>query len=267
MHTHIHTSIHTGHTQRSDRARLKRAQRGRLSNAYIHTYIHAYIQGIREGLVERGWKEHREEDSLIFDLKWTIKTSDIPFKALNRDQIVNHFQRNGNLTTKVGLTRNLRSLKWFEDVVSMYVCVYIRICVCMRVYISIRLSITSSGMEIWPEESRLGAKFDHESRLGAKLAQFELVLRTCWVCMYACMYILHAWEALLRHANPTYIHTYIHTCYKIGYGGVHLHTYVWYIHTYIHTIWTNSSTYMPTYIHMTWTYIHLHTCIHTCIHT
>lgn len=27
-------------------------------------------QGIREALEERGWKEHREEDSLIFDLKW-----------------------------------------------------------------------------------------------------------------------------------------------------------------------------------------------------
>lgn len=75
-------------------------------------------QGIRDALIDRGWKEHKEEDSLLFDLKWTVKTTDIPFKALNRDQIVNHFQRNGNLTTKVGLTRNLRSLKWFEDVVS-----------------------------------------------------------------------------------------------------------------------------------------------------
>ena len=31
-------------------------------------------------------------------------------------QLINHFARNGNLTTKVGLTRNLRNLKWFEDV-------------------------------------------------------------------------------------------------------------------------------------------------------
>jgi tubulin monoglycylase TTLL3/8 len=53
---------------------------------------------------------------MIFDLKWTIKTSDIAFKALNKEQLVNHFARNGNLTTKVGLTRNLRNLKWFEDV-------------------------------------------------------------------------------------------------------------------------------------------------------
>ena len=73
-------------------------------------------QAIREALVERGWREHREDESMIFDLKWTVKTSDIPFKALDREQIVNHFARNGCVTTKVGLTRNLRNLKWFEDV-------------------------------------------------------------------------------------------------------------------------------------------------------
>ena len=73
-------------------------------------------EGVRQALLTRGWKEHREEDSMIFDLKWTLKTSDIAFKALNKDQLINHFARNGNLTTKVGLTRNLRNLKWFEDV-------------------------------------------------------------------------------------------------------------------------------------------------------
>ena len=73
-------------------------------------------QAIREALAERGWREHREDESLVFDLKWTVKTSDIPFKALDREQIVNHFARNGSVTTKVGLTRNLRNLKWFEDV-------------------------------------------------------------------------------------------------------------------------------------------------------
>ncbi len=73
-------------------------------------------QAIREALLERGWREHREDESLVFDLKWTVKTSDIPFKALDREQIVNHFARNGCVTTKVGLTRNLRNLKWFEDV-------------------------------------------------------------------------------------------------------------------------------------------------------
>jgi hypothetical protein len=73
-------------------------------------------EGVRQALLARGWKEHREEDCMIFDLKWTLKTSDIAFKALNKDQLINHFARNGNLTTKVGLTRNLRNLKWFEDV-------------------------------------------------------------------------------------------------------------------------------------------------------
>ena len=37
---------------------------------------------------------------MIFDLKWTVKTTDIAFKALNKDQIVNHFQRNAQVKTQ-----------------------------------------------------------------------------------------------------------------------------------------------------------------------
>jgi hypothetical protein len=39
-----------------------------------------------------------------------------PFESLRREQLVNHFAKNAAITTKVGLLKNLRSLKWFEDV-------------------------------------------------------------------------------------------------------------------------------------------------------
>ena len=72
--------------------------------------------GVRDALVDRGWVEHHQKDSLCFDLKWTIKTGDIDFQALQPSQIVNHFKKNRAFTTKVGLSHSLRSLKWFLEV-------------------------------------------------------------------------------------------------------------------------------------------------------
>jgi len=72
--------------------------------------------GVRDALLDRGWVEHHEKDSLCFDLKWTIKTGDIDFQALQPSQIVNHFKKNRAFTTKVGLSHSLRSLKWFLEV-------------------------------------------------------------------------------------------------------------------------------------------------------
>jgi len=38
------------------------------------------------------------------------------YKALRREQVVNHFSKASAITTKVGLMRSLLTLKWFENV-------------------------------------------------------------------------------------------------------------------------------------------------------
>eukprot|EP00794_Sanderia_malayensis_P006215 gene6215-6931_t len=47
---------------------------------------------------------------------WTCRRTDIEFKFLNKDQIVNHFCHAGLFTTKFGLCVNLRQLPWFDAV-------------------------------------------------------------------------------------------------------------------------------------------------------
>ena len=78
--------------------------------------IDGSFPGVRDALLDRGWAEHHEMDSTCFDLKWTIKTGAIDFQRLQPSQIVNHFKKNRAVTTKVGLSRSLRALKWFEEV-------------------------------------------------------------------------------------------------------------------------------------------------------
>jgi len=47
---------------------------------------------------------------------WTLKSKDIDHDHLQEHQIVNHFERNASITTKVGLCKSLRNLIWFENV-------------------------------------------------------------------------------------------------------------------------------------------------------
>uniref|UniRef100_A0A7S0EH49 Tubulin--tyrosine ligase-like protein 9 n=1 Tax=Hanusia phi TaxID=3032 RepID=A0A7S0EH49_9CRYP len=72
--------------------------------------------GVRDALLDRGWIESTEKDDFGFDLKWTVKTSEIDFQRLYPHQMVNHFAKNRHVTTKVGLSKSLRALSWFEDV-------------------------------------------------------------------------------------------------------------------------------------------------------
>ena len=46
-------------------------------NIYVYLYVCIYAY-------TNIFTEHREDDSMIFDLKWTIKTSDIAFKVLSK---------------------------------------------------------------------------------------------------------------------------------------------------------------------------------------
>lgn len=71
---------------------------------------------LKRALESRGWVENPDSSSLCFDLKWTLKAKDICTELLQEFQIVNHFQRNTSITTKVGLCKSLRNLIWFANV-------------------------------------------------------------------------------------------------------------------------------------------------------
>ena len=77
---------------------------------------------IRLALKNRGWFENIETNSQIFDYKWTRRHRDVDYSKLKSDQVVNHFQRNGELSTKVGLLHNIKNFPWFTgtDVDTFY---------------------------------------------------------------------------------------------------------------------------------------------------
>jgi len=71
---------------------------------------------VKRALKSRGWVENKDKDSPCFDLKYTLKTSDIDYNHLHTNQIVNHFGKTTSITTKVGLTHSLKNLIWFNNV-------------------------------------------------------------------------------------------------------------------------------------------------------
>ena len=64
---------------------------------------------VRDALLRRGWCENSTKDSHLFDLKWTLYDNEVGYAQLRREQMVNHFQGNGEITTKGLLCRNLRN--------------------------------------------------------------------------------------------------------------------------------------------------------------
>jgi len=59
----------------------------------------------------------QQDDSNLFDVKWTLGHADIDFCKLSAFQFVNHFPCTASeLGAKVGLNRNLKSLGWFDGV-------------------------------------------------------------------------------------------------------------------------------------------------------
>lgn len=96
----------------------------------------------KKALVDRGWHENQDANSPVFHLKFTIKRDSI-FKpnqnqgnshadaynnknnaglttafqsnTLHDFQLVNHFQNNSLLATKVGLCSSLKNLQWWVE--------------------------------------------------------------------------------------------------------------------------------------------------------
>jgi tubulin monoglycylase TTLL3/8 len=91
------------------------------SNAKVFIIIGGYGD-LRAALESRGWIENTDPTSKVFNLKWTLKKVDLNFLDLMPHQIVNHFEKNTSITTKVGLARNIRNLTWSdpEDVDNFY---------------------------------------------------------------------------------------------------------------------------------------------------
>ena len=91
------------------------------ANTKVFSIIGGYGD-LKRALENRGWQENFDPNSKIFNLKWTLKKVDLNFLELMPHQIVNHFEKNTSITTKVGLARNIRNLIWFdnEDVDDFY---------------------------------------------------------------------------------------------------------------------------------------------------
>ena len=60
--------------------------------------------------------ENTDKKSMCFDLKWSLKASELEDTSLMNWQMVNHFEQNVLLTNKCGLARNTRSLIWADNV-------------------------------------------------------------------------------------------------------------------------------------------------------
>ena len=63
-----------------------------------------------KNLKERGWVKEPNAKSIEFDYIWTLKTNEINFMLLKNNQLCNHYFRNGQITRKSGLSKNIKNL-------------------------------------------------------------------------------------------------------------------------------------------------------------
>jgi tubulin monoglycylase TTLL3/8 len=71
---------------------------------------------MRNGLLNRGWIENKDPESIFFDMIVSLGGKDIDYDKLNKLQMINHFQKNSELTRKVCLAKNLKNLVWIKNV-------------------------------------------------------------------------------------------------------------------------------------------------------
>lgn len=101
---------------------LWRIRHGFPENTKIFIMAAGY-SALRHALLKRGWAENKDahhNESTIFNLKWTLKASNIDQSSLRRHQIVNHFQNARTITTKEGLQRTLRYSRWYAKDMDTY---------------------------------------------------------------------------------------------------------------------------------------------------
>ena len=61
-------------------------------------------------LTDRGWVRQKDPKNLFYDYIWTLKTNEINFMQLKDYQMTNHYFRNGQITRKSGLSKNIKNL-------------------------------------------------------------------------------------------------------------------------------------------------------------
>lgn len=75
----------------------------------VFSFVGRNADNLRAALFRRGWVENTDGPaSTNFDLKWAVKARDVTRAHFSPGQKVNHFPCSGEVTTKLGLVRNLR---------------------------------------------------------------------------------------------------------------------------------------------------------------
>lgn len=87
-------------------------KRGEGRNVYVTDGSCPDLKGCMDA---RGWHLNPSPSSPLFDLRWTLQEADSDILTLQPGQINNHFPQNHLLTTKVGLLKSLRGLRWSAD--------------------------------------------------------------------------------------------------------------------------------------------------------
>jgi len=76
---------------------------------FIFTTSDEYM---RRAFVNRGWVENTTTN--VFDIRWDLNENAVDFSQLRQGQLCNHFPSNQELTTKIGLNRNLLRATYCE---------------------------------------------------------------------------------------------------------------------------------------------------------
>ena len=87
-------------------------KRGEGRNVYV---TDGSCPDLKACMESRGWHLNPSPSSALFDLRWTLQEADSDILTLQPGQINNHFPQNHVLTTKVGLLKSLRGLRWSAD--------------------------------------------------------------------------------------------------------------------------------------------------------
>lgn len=71
--------------------------------------VDSVFPDFKQELLDKGWVENIwDPDGPWFDLKWKVRKQDIEYESLGPPQLVNHFQRTAEITTKAGLNKHLK---------------------------------------------------------------------------------------------------------------------------------------------------------------